>query len=325
MNRRQAIACALALAASPALAQQGRVWHIGFLVPSRRASAIAFTRYGAVIAGLRDLGYVEGKNFVVEWRYGDDAYERLPALAGELVKLNPDVIVSSGTPATRAAQRATSTIPIVMIGAGDPVGTGLVDSLARPGRNITGVSIQSADLGSKWFELARSIVPSLERVGLMLNTLNPAYASTLQSAWRAAKPTNTLVFPVEVRTVDDFERAFNQLTRAGVGALVIQNDGLFADSGRRLAELAIKAKLPTVGGRREATEAGFLISYGTNLPQSYRRAAVYLDKIFKGAKPGDLPVEQPTDFEMFVNMKTARALGITIPKEVLLRADKVIE
>jgi putative ABC transport system substrate-binding protein len=327
MNRRRAIASTLALIASSALAQQqGRIWRLGFLSANRRPASIASHRFAGFVQGLRELGYVEGKNLSIEWRFGDDMYDKLPALAAELGKLKVDVIAVTGTAATRAAQKATgASIPIVMLGVGDPVGSGLVDSLARPGRNTTGVSLLSPDLATKWFEIARSLVPNLDRIGVLLNPANPAYSPTLESAWRAAKPANVLVFPVAAKDATEFDYAFGILKRAGVSALLVQNDGVFVDGARRLGELAMKARLPTIAGRREWAEAGCLASYGTNVLQLYRKAASLVDKVLKGATAGELPVEQPVDFELFVNAKTAKAIDVTIPRELLLRADKVIE
>jgi putative ABC transport system substrate-binding protein len=321
IDRRQALGLiAGAVLAPGALAQEGKVWRIGILFGTRRPASTATHPFAA---GLRDLGYVEGKNVTLEWRFAEERLDRLPALAVELVKLNPDVIVAANTAASRAAQKATATIPIVMLSVGDPVGAGLVDSLARPGRNITGLSMVSSDLGLKWFEIARSLVPNLERVGVLLNSGNPAYRATLEGVWTAARPAKMLVFPVEANSAAEFERAFEQLKRAGVGALVVQPDELFTN--RRVAELAMKMRLPSVSGRPDRADSGVLISYGVNVKQLQRRGAIYVDKILKGAKAGDLPVEQPRDYELIVNLKTAKAIGITIPKELLLRASEVIE
>ena len=324
-NRRQAIASIVALAAFPAFAQQGRIWRIGFLTPARRPASFATHQYGTFAAGLGDLGYVEGKNLSIEWRYADEAFDRLPALAAELVKAKPDLLVTSGTAAARAAQKAAKGIPLVMLGVGDPVNSGLVDSLAHPGRNCTGVSLVSPDLVPKQFELARSLVPGLERMGLLLNAANPSYTATLESAWRSAKASKLLVFPVGVRGASEFEASFDLLRRAGVGALQLQNEGIFVDNARQIADLAAKVHLPTITGRRECAERGCLISYGTNVPRIYRSAARLVDQILKGANAGDLPIEQPNDYELVVNTRTAKALGLTVPREVLLRADKVIE
>ena len=324
-SRRQAITSLLALAAWPAFAQQDRVWRMGFLAPNRRPKPFASHPYGAFVAGLADLGYVEGKNLSIEWRFADEGFDRLPGLVAELAKVKPDVLVTSGTAAARAAQKAAKGIPLVMLGLGDPVNSGLVDSLAHPGRNATGISITSSDVVPKQFELARTLVPGLERIGLVLNSANPAYAATLESAWRSAKPNKMLVYPVAMKGAAELEASFDLLKRAGVGAVLLQNDGVLVDNARRIAELAAKARLPSIAARREPTESGCLISYGTNVPRLYRTAARLIDKILKGANAGDLPVEQPNEYELVVNLRTAKAIGLTIPKEVLLRADKVIE
>ena len=325
MNRRAALASLVALAALPALAQQGRVYRVGFLTPNKRPASLAGHRYGAFVDGLRELGYVEGKNLVIEWRYAEEVYGRVPALASELANARVEVIVATGSPATRAAQKASPGIPIVMAGVGDPVGSGLVDSLARPGRNTTGLSFVSPELGTKWLELARSVAPKTTKVGVIVNVTNLAYPVTLEGVWSAARLAKIVVFPAEVRSAADLERAFEVLKQESVGAVILQNESMINDNGPRIAELARKAQIPVIAPRRELAEAGCVISYGTNVPQLFRRAATYVDKILKGAKAGELPVEQPTDFELIVNLKSAKAIGLTIPKELLLRADKVIE
>lgn len=328
MDRRHTIVALAALVGSApfgvALAQQGKVWRIGFLIPNRKPASLATHRYGAFLQGMRDLGYIEGKNLVIEWRAADEVYSRLPALAAELVALKPDVLVTTGTIATRAAQKAAHGIPIVALALGDPVGGGLVDSLARPGRDTTGMSMLSNDLGPKWLEIARTLVPKLSKVGVLVNITSPAYRATLEGLWSAARAANVLVFPVDVRSAADFERAFDVAKREAVGALIVQNEPMMSDHSRRLADLAAKARLPMITARREFAEGGCLISYGTNLSKLFRRAATHVDEIFKGAKAGDLPIEQPTDYELLINLKAAKAIGLTIPRDLLLRADKVI-
>jgi putative ABC transport system substrate-binding protein len=330
MSRRQVV---VALAASVALLatrgvlaqQQGRVWRIGFLSPNSRPASLASHRFGAFVQGLRDHGYVEGKNLTIEWRYAEDAYDRMPAMTAELARLKVDVIVAAGTGATRAAQKASSAIPIVMLGVADPVRSGFIDSLARPGRNTTGTTLISPELGPKWLEIARNVVPKLKRVGVLVNVASSAYSQTLESVRNAAKAAGISVFAAEVRAVQDIESAFDALKREGVGALVVQNESVFVEHGRRIGALAAKTRLPSITGRREFAEAGCLISYGPNVRLLYRAVAGQVDKILKGASAGDLPVEQPTDYELVVNQKTAKAIGLTIPRDLLLRADKVIE
>ncbi len=309
--------------ASFAQQQTTKIFRIGFLGP---ASASGFTaRVEALRAGLRDLGYVEGKNIVIEFRWAEGKYERLPGFAAELVQLKVDVIVVAATPAIKAAQRATTTIPIVMAQAADPVGAGFIASLARPGGNITGLSDINVDLSSKYLELLRVAVPKLSRVAVLVNPGHPHHPDFLKNIQTAAKTTGVNVLPVQASTTSQFEAAFGAMTRAHAGALIVLPDGLFRTHVGRITEFAAKNHLPTMFWSRELVEAGGLMSYGQNLAEHYRRVATYVDKILKGAKPADLPVEQPTKFELVINRKTAKAIGLTIPQELLFRADKVIE
>ena len=328
MGRREALRfaiCAALLASARASAQpQGKVWRVGFLTPLRRSQAMP-ARYSAFLKGLRDLGYVEGRNLVIEWRYADDDIARLPALATDLVRANVDVLVAGGTPAARAAQRATSTVAIFMLGVGDPVGSGLAKSLARPGGNSTGISLTSPDLAGKWMELARSLVPSLSRVALLVNPTNPTRQATLDGVRGAGQSARVAVLPIEVRKAAELDDAFARVAQARAEAIMIQNEALFDEASRQIAHLAIRARIPTVTGRREFVEAGCLASYGSNLVQVYRHAASYVDRILKGAKPGEMPIEQPTSYEMAVNLATAKAIGLAVPREIVLRADRVVE
>jgi len=281
--------------------------------------------YGPFRRGMRELGYVEGKNLVIEWRSADGKFEYLPALAAELVQLKVDVIVTAGAAATSVAQKATTTIPIVMGATNDPVGGGFVMSLARPGGNITGLSLVSADVSPKHLEMLLSVVPKLSLVAVLLNPTNPGYSAILESAEAAARGTNVKILAVKAQTQQEIENAFSLMVRQNAGAIIIMADAFFNQQVRQIAELALKNRLPSISGGIGNAEAGGLLNYGMNVGDSYRRAATYVDKILKGAKPGDLPVEQPTKFELVINLKTAKALGLTIPKSVLLHADEVIQ
>jgi len=274
---------------------------------------------------MRELGYVEGKNLVIEWRSADGKYERFPLLAAELVQLKVDVIVTVTTPATSAAQKATTTIPIVMGTTGDPVGNGFIKSLARPGGNITGLTSIVSDLGPKHMEMLLSMVPRLSRVAVLLNPDNLAHIGVLKNVQAAAQRTSLKILPVKARTPQEIENAFSLMTREHAGAVIVAGDGFLTQQRRQIAELAVKNRLPSITGIKEYPETGGLMSYGQNLADQYRRAAVYVDKILKGAKPGDLPVEQPTRLALVINRKTAKALGLTIPQSLLIMADKVIE
>jgi putative ABC transport system substrate-binding protein len=327
MNRRDTVFALLAFGAAPLVShaqQQDKVWRVGFLTQRRRPDSIDSDFIGAFPRGMREFGYVEGKNLVIEWRF-DDRSERLPDLAAELVQLKLDVIVSGSSQAISALQKATTTIPIVMATSGDPIGSGFVKSLARPGGNITGLSNLTSDIGIKQLELLLSIVPKLSRVAVLVNPVNPSLVTFLKNVQSAAQAGSVTVLPVEARTAQEIEIAFATITQGNARAVVVPTDALFIQNYRKIAELAMKNRLPSVSQVREYVEAGGLVSYGPNLAEQFRRAATYVDKIFKGAKPGDLPVEQSTRFELLVNVKTAKALGLTIPQSVLLRADRVIE
>jgi putative ABC transport system substrate-binding protein len=276
--------------------------------------------------GLRDLGWVEGQNLVIESRWAEGKDERLPALAAELVRLQVAVIVAGGPPAIRAAQHATRTIPIVMTGTADPVGEGFVASLAQPGGNITGVSLLMMELPGKRLELLKEIVPQSTRVAVLAN---PAFAVNtlyLRNLTVAAQALGLHLHVVAVRRADELDAAFAAITRAGADALMVLSDPALMDSLRgRVADLAATHRLPAMYNWKMYVEAGGLMSYGPSLPERHRRAATYVDKILKGAKPADLPVEQPTQFELVLNLKTAKALGITVSPSLLLLADEVIQ
>ena len=274
---------------------------------------------------MRELGYVEGKNLVMEGRFADGKSDRLSSLAAELVMLKVDVIVVAGSDAGRAAQRATTTIPIVLGTAADPIGAGLAASLARPGGNVTGLSLIATDLGPKHLEILVTAFPKLSRVAVLLNPNNSAHPALLQSVLAAAQKVNVTIVSVDARTPDDLEQGFATMNRERAGAVMVSIDIFLASQARNIAELAVKHQLPSIFGYREPVAAGGLMSYGHNLSEFYRYAATYVDKILKGAKPSELPIEQPTKFELVINRKTANALGITMPKDLLLRADEVIE
>jgi putative ABC transport system substrate-binding protein len=302
--------------------QAGRVYRIGFLgatSPSGYAPQVEAFR-----GGLRDLGYVEGKNVVIEFRWAEGNYARLPELAAELVLLKPDVLVTHAPAGTRAAKRATATIPIVMGAAGDAVATGLVAGLARPGGNVTGSSFFLPELNAKRLEVLKEALPRLSRVGVLLNPDNPANAATLRAMKETARSVKIQLHPVEVRSPADFEGAFATIVKGRAGALAVYDDAMLIAEAARIADLARKNRLPTIGFI-EYAKAGGLLAFGVNFPDLWRRAAGFVDKILRGAKPADLPVEQPTTFQVIVNLKTAKDLGLTIPQSILLRADEVIQ
>jgi putative ABC transport system substrate-binding protein len=304
--------------------QQGKVWRVGFLA-GRHVDSLASDVFGAFPRGMRELGYVEGKNLVIEWRSAEGKYERLPELAAKLVQLKVDVIVAPGPHAISAAQKVTTTVPIVMANSGDPVGSGFVQSLAHPGGNITGLSDLSGDLSVKHLEMLLSIVPNLTRVAVMVNFDNPTHAATLKAIQVTAQKASVTILPADARTPEEIESVFSMMARQNVRAIIVPVDARFTPQFRKIAEVAARNRLATISSRREYVEAGGLMSYGNNVADNFRRAAMYVDKIFKGAKPADLPVEQPTKFELFINGKTAKALGLKIPQSLLISADKVIE
>lgn len=282
------------------------------------------TRIQAFRNGLVELGYVEGRNISIEYRHAEGKLERLPDLAAELVRRKVDVIVAAGLPAARAAKQATMTIPIVMTG-GDPVRTGLVASLARPGGNVTGLADATVEVSTKRLELLKEIVPTLSRVAILWNAANPTNPFQVRDTQAVAPALGVTVHPVEVDGVDDFQRAFAAIARDRADGLLVPGHPMFYSHRKRLTDLAAKSRLPTMYSRRDYAEDGGLIAYGDNFADMYRRLAAYVDKILKGVKPADLPIEQSTKFELVINRKTAKALGLTIPPSLLLRADQVIE
>jgi putative ABC transport system substrate-binding protein len=281
----------------------------------------------AFLEGMRALGYVEGPHFVLEYRGAEGQFEGFPDLAAELVRLKVEVIVTQGTPAALAAKHATTTIPVVMVGVGDPVGSGLVASLARPGGNITGLSNLSPELVGKQLEFLKDVRPTVSRVAVLWNPANPASTLIVRAAEVAAQRLGVQLHLVEARGrgPDAFDRAFAAMTNAHAGALLVLADNIFFEHRRRLAALAAMSHLPTMHQDGRMVEAGGLISYAASVSDVWRHGATYVDKILKGAKPADLPVEQPTKFELVLNLKTAKALGITMPPSLLLLADEVIQ
>jgi putative ABC transport system substrate-binding protein len=324
MNRRESVLFALvALAATPfARAQQaGRIPRIALITITKREGS---TTFDTVMQRMRELGYLEGQTLVSARYYAEENPERLASQAAEIVAQKPDVIVAVATPAIRAVHLLTKTIPIVMCPATDPVGSGFVASLARPGGNITGVANQTIDLSAKLVQLLRETAPRAKRIAL-LRTDNPTHPAQIKEVQDAAKAHGMTVFPVTARSGEEIDMAFPLMSKEKAEALIVLADPILVAQRQRIADLAIKQKLPSIYQFREHAVSGGLASYGPRLPDLYRLAATYVDKILKGVKPADLPVEQPTRFELVINRKTAESLNIKIPPDVLLRADEVIE
>jgi putative ABC transport system substrate-binding protein len=279
----------------------------------------------ALRKGLRDKGYVEGQNISIEVRWPKGSFAQNPGVADELVRSNVDIIVAWTTPAVTAARTATSTIPIVMVAVGNPVEVGFIDNLARPGGNITGISNLAGDLSAKSVELLKETVPNTKHVGVIFNPSNPGSVLQLKGNEDAIRALGLRVTRAEASTPEEYRRAFGRFNSEGVNGVVLQADSTLIDHAANVADLAKTARMPTVFQRRENVEAGGLLSYGPNLSGQFRQAAVYVDRILKGASPAELPVELPTTFEMVINLKTAKALGLTVPPSLLARADEVIE
>jgi len=328
IGRRKFVATLLGGAAATlqlaARAQQpGKTWRIGFLLSAPRSPTPGF--YAAFVQGMRELGYVEGKDFIIEWRSVEGRYERFPELAAELVRLKVDVFVTGVTAALPALKQATSTIPIVMAYSTDPVGNGLVASLVHPGGNITGLTGSSDDSSPKQLELLATIVPNVSRIGLLGNPDTETYTSVLNNAQAAAQKVGLSLVPIAARNPREIEEAFAAFAQERVQAVMVAVDAVFFGQRQRIAELALANRLATIFALREYAEVGGLMSYGENVADFFRRAASFVDKIFKGAKPGDLPIEQPTKFHLVINRKTADGLGLTIPPQLYIFADEVIE
>jgi putative ABC transport system substrate-binding protein len=308
-----------------ALAQQPRVWHVGFLALPKRPEPIGTSRFGGFVRGMQELGFVENKNLIIEWRFADGDIARLDELAAELVSRKVDVLVAGSTPAIRAAQKATSTIPVVVANANDPLGSGFVDSLGRPGHNITGLSSLSTDLGPKLVELLRSAVPKATRAAILINPTNLSNAGIAKSLQAALADVDATSIPLQATQGMEIQDAFATMGQQGVNAVVVAADTVFVEQRLQIADLARKYRLPSVFSFRENVEAGGLMSYGQSLTDGYRRAATYVDRILKGASPTSLPIEQFSKLELVINLKTAKVLGLEIPPAFLTLADEVIE
>ena len=311
------------LAAPLAVEAQGKVPRIGYLGANSPAANVE--RIEAFRQGLLELGYVEGKNIVIEWRSAEGTLDHLPALAAELVRLKVDVIVTGGSPTTRAAQEATATIPIVMAQDGDPVGNGFVASLARPGGNITGLSSLFSELGRKRLELLKEIIPRLSHVAVLGTSTIPANASQLRETDLAAGVFGVKLQYLDVLDPKDIEPAFRAARNARVDAVLLLVSNVLNSRRTQIADLAVRNRLPAIYGQQEYVKAGGLMAYNVSTADLWRRSATYVDKILKGRKPADLPVEQPTKFEFIINLNAAKQIGLTIPASVLTRADQVIE
>jgi putative tryptophan/tyrosine transport system substrate-binding protein len=303
--------------------QSQKMSRIGVLLPGTPASFSL--RIAAFLDGLKELGHVEGKTIAIEWRWGQDRLELLPGLAAELVQSNVDVIVTAGTSAAKTVKAATRSIPIVMAIVSDPVAAGLVDNLARPGGNATGFSIVAPELGGKRLELLKEIVPGMASVAVLLNSKNPGSQVELREMQTAARAMGLRLYPAEISSEEGLDDAFAAMNKAAVQALIVLTDPILFSQRKRTVDLANRNRLPAVYFFQGFVDEGGLMSYGPSDADLYRRAAGYVDRILKGTKPGELPVEQPTKFELFVNLKAANIIGIKIPESFLLRADRVID
>jgi ABC-type uncharacterized transport system substrate-binding protein len=300
--------------------QASKIYRLGYLALAREPHLIE-----ALQTGLRELGYVEGKNLKVEYRFGGEQRETLETLAAQLVALRPDAIVTRGTPATFAAKQATTTIPIVMAPVGDPVRVGIVSSLAHPGSNITGVSLYGLELARKRVELLKELLPAIARLGILANATSPAPQFWWEEAQLAAQALGSEGALFTVREPNELNAAFAAMQRNGVDAVVVESNAMFMSAQRQITTLAIEHQLPAIYEVREFVQDGGLISYGPSITEMIRRSAMFVDKILKGVKPADLPIEQPTKYELVINLKAAKALGLTVAPELLARADEVIE
>jgi putative ABC transport system substrate-binding protein len=305
--------------------QQGKVWRIGFFYFGSRQSALDTGRYNAFVLGMRELGYVEGKNLIIEARFGDGKVEQLPRLAAELLQSKVNVIVATGSPVYSALRNATTAIPIVVTVTFDPVVEGLAASLARPGGNFTGLSSMAADLGPKDLELLMAAVPQLSRVGVLMNPGNVAHPAQITRLMLAAQKVGVQVVVAEAGAVAEIEPGFAALARERANAVIMFGDTFFVQQFQQIAQAALKHRVASIYLIHEYAKAGGLMSYGADTVDNFRRAATYVDQILKGAKPGELPFEQPTRYSLAINLKTAKALGLPIPQSLLLRADEVIQ
>jgi putative tryptophan/tyrosine transport system substrate-binding protein len=327
MDRRRflltSLAAVLAVPLGAEAQRAGRVHRIGFLGNS--TAAFEANLVGPLLEGLRERGYVEGQNIVIEYRWAEGNYERFATLIAELLARNVEVIVTAGTPASLAVQKATMSVPLVMVAVGDPVATGLVASLARPGGNITGLTSTAEETEGKRLELLREVIPKLSHVAVFWNPENPILLVQLKEIRGAAQLLGIRVQVLEVRIPGELEETFKAIVRERPAALLVMGDRLFLHNRQRIIDFATKQRLPVVPVHPELVDAGGLMSFGASYPSMHRRAAYFVDRILKGAKAADLPVERPTTFELVINLKTAKALGLTIPPSLLARADQVIE
>ena len=304
--------------------QSGKVWRIGFFYFGSRQSSLDTGRYNAFVQAMRELGYVDGKNVAIEARFGDGKIDRLPGIAAELVRLKVDVIVATGSAVYRVLQRAT-TIPIVITVTADPMIDNLAASLSRPGGNFTGLTDTAADLGPKQIELVTAVVPQLSRVGVLLNPDNMSHPAQLKRLMLAAQNVGVQVVLAEAGTAAEIEPGFALLARERANGVILFGDTFYVQQLQLIAQAALKHRVASIYTIHEYAQAGGLMSYGADLVDNFRRAAIYVDKILKGAKPGELPFEQPTRYSLAINVKTAKALGLTVPQSLLLRADEVIQ
>jgi putative ABC transport system substrate-binding protein len=326
IKRRTFIATLSSAASWPVVARgqhPAKVWRIGFLSgASRTAMSDIFAGF---TEGMRDLGYVEGKDFLVEWRFADGDFERFPSLAAELAQLKVDIFVLGTTAAIPSVQHVASNVPIILAISTDPVGSGFAESLRHPGGNITGLASSTDESSPKQIELLAAVVPNLSRIGFLGNPSSPQFFPLVRAAQAAAQTAKFRIVLVEARSPSEIEKAFTDFADERVGAIMVHTDALFMSQRQRIADLALQGRLASMFSQREYAEAGGLMSYGEDLKSYFRRAASFVDKIFKGVKPGDLPIEQPTKFNLTINRKTAAALGLTIPPRLYIFADEVIE
>ena len=306
-----------------AASAQSKTPRIGFMGNS--TAALEANLVDAFREGLREHGYEEGRNIVIEYRWADGKYERFPALVAELIAAKVEVIVTAGTPAALAMKKATTTVPLVMVAVGDPVGTGLVPSLARPGANLTGLSSVAPDLEGKRLQLLREVVPALSHVAMFINSLNPFHVSSMRQARAAAQTMGIKLQLHDIRKSEDLDDAFAAIRKERPDALLILADRVFLHNRERMMDLTKEQRLPNVNAYKELVEVGGLMSYGPSYEDMHKRAAIYVDKILKGAKPADLPIEQPSKFTFIVNLKAAKALGVTVPSQLLGLADELID
>ena len=325
MNRRDTVLALLALGAAPLAAEaqpRGKVYRIGVLEIT--SATLNRVNFNAFLQGLSELGYVEGVNIIIDYRSAYGRAERFPELAADLARARPDIILVSGTPAALAA-KGVGTIPVVMTTSADPVGTGIVASLAHPGGNVTGLTTLVSEFGAKRLEILKELVPGIARIAVLYNGSNPAVSAQWPQLERAARSLGLQAQLLDVRDAAGIGRAFNSAIEQRAGAALVSVEAVMSANRHYIVELAAKHRMPVMYAARDFVNAGGLISYGVHYPDMYRRAATFVDKIFKGAKPGDLPIEQPTKLELVINQKAAKALGLTIPRSLLFRADRVIE